>query len=138
MKFKFLLVLLTVQLSVQLQAGYHCPSTQESIQRQNQTLVIMQDGKITGKNPSLMIPQGDEFLVERYGIYHQLIRNAQNYMPFMPGFLMMYHSARSDRFFRRGFAALEGRVDAIRLPRMYCQMLKSAILDHSFITLDNQ
>jgi hypothetical protein len=109
--------------------GYTCKNSNKIIERTNESILGKEDHRIIYRNDRIHLPDGDgtDEFQHRYGVYHQLVVLAHQNISYMPESLMIYHMIRSDKLYKKGFQAFEGKKAPVKLPKMYCDMLFKAI-----------
>jgi hypothetical protein len=132
--FYFIILVLTTQLMAN--TGFICKNQNLKIARQEMnsatTIVVTntQDGSVE-YNQNLVLPmeQTTEAYQERFGTYYIIMEHAQTHIPFGPDFLMIYRLNQMTNLFKKGFKAFEGNGKPVELNKLYCTLLKNAILE---------
>lgn len=117
--------------------GYHCAGINVKISREqvsdSTTLVVknMVDGTLTfNSRIHLPMEESTASYQDRFGIYNELMTNAQTLFPYMPESVMVFHIMKSSKIYRKGFKAFEGEEAAVDLPDMYCKAFIQAIANY--------
>lgn len=117
--------------------GFICPDLNKEISRSDNGELhsLMIKNTKTGEvqfNERLDLSSGVETsdYQERMGIYNLMMDHALLSFPYRPEFILVFHAIRAGSLYRKGFLALEGKGDAVKLNKMYCKAFIKSIMDY--------
>ncbi|MFN8370922.1 MAG: hypothetical protein U0T83_09905 [Bacteriovoracaceae bacterium] len=135
MKLLISLLFMTFSFSTFANVGFNCPELNISIKRAAYdknfgTLAILDQRLGTEsliKGIKFPLDNTIDAHQERWYQYLELMNEAQMHFPYMPEFILVFHTMRSTTDYKKGFRAFEGEGSPIKLKKMYCKALVKAL-----------